>query len=214
MAASKVRTHYRLVKQATEVHFNHLIGIPNDDACISFVFIFCKADGGGIFVKRPTSSQVWGSLMRATRVCDPQRFFWCSLPAAMLAPWKAPKRQLPSMAFIPYKFYWCSDGVARGQNVLNSNWKCDFVAMATAVYALIPSKIWLNLKATQFGNTMMYWFLHPFLYLFSYSRLTIWIFGDHKPEPQTALMTWVDEIAAAKLNDCCRSMAAVFQVSA
>ena len=88
-------------------------------------------------------------------------------------------------------FYWCVDGIALGQNVLNSNWKFDLVAMATAVYATIPSKMWPNLTAMDFGNTKIYRFLHPFLYLFSYSWLTISIFGNHKPELQTALITWV-----------------------
>ena len=83
-------------------------------------------------------------------------------------------------------------GVALGQNVSNSNRKSDFVAMETAVYATIPSKIWLDLKVIDFDNTKMYRFLHPFLYLFSYTMLSIWIFGDHKPGPQTSLMTWVE----------------------
>ena len=74
-------------------------------------------------------------------------------------------------------FYWCSDGVVLGHNVSKSNWKFDLVAMTTAAYAIIPSTIWLNLKAMGFGNTKAYRFLHPFLCLFSYIKLTIWIFG-------------------------------------
>ena len=66
--------------------------------------------------------------------------------------------------------------------------------MATAVYATIPSKIWLNLKAMDVDNTKIYNFLHPFLYLSSYSRWTLWIFGHHKPGPETALMTSVTSL--------------------
>ena len=46
------------------------------------------------------------------------------------------------------------------------------------------------LKALVWGNSGTYGFLHPLLYLFSYSSLSIWIFGVRKSRPQTALMTW------------------------
>ena len=86
-------------------------------------------------------------------------------------------------------FRWCSHGVALGQNMLNLNVKFDLVVMATVVYSTISSKNVLVQKAFDFGNTKKHRFLHPFKYLVSYSKLTIWIFDYHKSGPPNALMT-------------------------
>ena len=71
------------------------------------------------------------------------------------------------------------------------NEKSDLVAMATASYSTIPTKIVPVLKTLVLENTEMNGFLHLLLYLFSYSRLTILIFDVCKSNPQTVLMTWI-----------------------
>ena len=60
--------------------------------------------------------------------------------------------------------------------------------MAMAIYSTIPSKNLLILKALEFGGTKIYVFLHLVFYLFTYSRLTIWIFYVFKSRPHDLSM--------------------------
>ncbi len=78
---------------------------------------------------------------------------------------------------------------ALGQDMLTSNTESDLVPTAMFVYSMIQSNNWLNLKAMDIGNTTIHGFLHSFIYLFAYSRLTIKIFNDKKSGTQMALMT-------------------------
>ena len=102
-------------------------------------------------------------------------------------------------------FRWWSHGLTLGQNMVNLNVQSDMDTMATVVHSITSSKNWFNLKAMYFGNTKISGFLHPLMYLFSYSRLTIWTFDNHKSGLQTALMTRVVVIWLQYWGTHCRN---------
>ena len=86
-------------------------------------------------------------------------------------------------------FYWCSDGVVLGQNVLNSKQKFDLVAMATAENSTIPQKSYLFKKPWMWEYKTI-WFLRSTPV--SYSLIQGYLYGYLISLGQDLKLQWRD----------------------